>query len=413
VVRTLFLTAVCISSLFAEDIRISKDSMWVYNSNASSKADVVIFRNNSSASIRLDSAYIKIEEMDTVNFIRLISQNKMEIAWNANWADTPFFSWSLESIGNNTYKLKKKENIPQDAIPLFFKGNNDSTQIFKLSIGNCFVCESRPYYPRYIKGSMKFYFSNGQVIVLRLYSDDLRTPVRTSLRRGSITTCLFGDSLDISSINDTCQKRKMSGGCPYNTCTVLTPDIRITSTKIYAPKGVLLLGTCLDSNCLDTLKQIPTSGYGDSADLAYISGGELFAIRTSEMNYAALYVVRTLSEMPIRQLKWIYQTDSTAVFIKVTSAQTTKREIKTGFPNLKSIVYRNNVRISWTPLSGTLKFQLFDCKGRRLHSWECDGQQGSYDAPMKTLNIAHSTHVLKILLHNEAVLTKEHRFVLP
>lgn len=205
----------------------------------------------------------------------------------------------------------------------------------------------------------------------------------------------------------------MSGGCPYNTCTILTPDIRITSTKIYAPQGVLFLGTCLDTNCLDTLKQVPKSGYGDSADLAYITGGEIFAIRTSEMNYAALYVVRTLSEMPIRRLKWIYQTDSTANFIKVTSAQTMRREIITTLKNVKTISNRDNFKISWTPVSGIFKIQLFDLKGRQLHSWECDGRQGSFTALVKDIQIAHSTKVLHILLHNEAGLTQEHHLLLP
>jgi hypothetical protein len=373
----------------------------------------VIFRSNSPVSIRLDSAYIKIEEMDTVNFSRLISQNRMEIAWNANWADTPFFSWSMESMGNNTFRLKKKEYIPQNATPLFFKENGDSSQIFKLSIGNCFICESMPYYPRYIKGGMKFYFSNGQVIALRLYSDDLRTPAKTSPRRGSIATCLFGDSLDFSSINDTCQKRKMSGGCPFNTCPILTPDVRITSTKIYAPKGVLYLGHNLDSNCLDTLKRVPQSGYVDSADLAYIAGGEIFAVRTSELNYAALYSIQTITEVPVRQFKWIYQPDSTADFIKVTSAQTTSREINIALKNVKTISNRNIFRISWTPVSGALQLKLFDLEGRQLHSWDCDGRQGSFEASIKNLNMAHSTQVFQILLHNESGLTKESCILFP
>jgi hypothetical protein len=412
--RSLLVFIVIISSLSATDIRISKDSMWVYNSNVSSKADAVIFSNNSFSAIHLDSMHVIIEEMDTIGFGYLPAGHGMEAAWNAKSTHYPYFVWRLESIGNKEFVLKKEEFIPPDSLPLSFTGNGDSAQIFKLSIGYCFICESMPRYPRYFKGTMKFYFNNGQTIAIRLYSDDLRTPVKTSLRRGSIETCLDNDSLDFSSINDTCQKRNSSGGsCSFNTCVIAIPDVRMTQQKAYAKKGIMDLGFFSDTNCLDTLKRVPSSGYLDSVNFLYTLHGHVFAVRTSEMNYAVLHFLGSGSGLPFNYLKWAYQPDGTADFIKVTSVQTIRREPNTTLGNVKTILNRNNFMVSWAPVSGTLQFQLFDLKGRQLHYWECDGRQGAIDAPMKELNIAPSTHILQILLHNETELTKKRCILLP
>ena len=401
--RSLLVILLCICSLSAEDIRISKDSLWVYNSIFSSKADAVIFRNNSPAAIHLDSANIVVEEMDTVGLPQTAGQS-MELAWSGNPASNPYFIWTMESAGSNEFVLKKRTFLPAESQPLSFTGNGDSNQIFKLSIGYCLLPECRPYYPRYIKGNMKFYFSNGQIIALRLYSDDLRTPIKTPPRRGLIETCMFKDSLDFSSINDTCQikKNKSGGACPYNTCPVLTPDVRITATKIYASKGVLFLGRILDTNCLDTLKRVPKSGYLDSTAFANYEGGQAFAIRTSEMNYAVLYSLPVRSEMPFIQFKWIYQPDTSADFIKVTSVQTTRQEMNATLRNVKAISNRDNIMVSWTPVPGTLQFKLFDLKGRQVYDWECDGQQGAVAVTMKTVKTAHSMHMLQILWYNDA-----------
>ncbi len=412
--RSILVIVICISGLSAEDIQVSKDSLQAYNSDISSKADAVIFRSNTASAIHLDSAHIIMEEMGKMDVDPLPAGHSMEVAWNANPTSDSYFVWTMDSIGNSSYRLNKKYFYPAEAAPLSFKEIGDSIQIFKLSIAYCFVCETRPYYPRSIKGNMKLHFSNGQEIVLRLYSDDLRTPVTTSPRRGSIETCLFGDSLDFSLINDTCQKRNMSGGsCSFNTCAVLAPDVRITQNTMYAPKGILFLGRCSDTNCLDTLKRVPVSGYLDSVDFGNFTGGHVFAVKTSEMNYAAVHLLYSGSGLPFRRFKWVYQPDSTADFIKVTSVQTTRRTMNTTLRNLKTISKRDNILISWTPINGAMQFRLFDLKGRQLHYWECDGRHGAMEASLKALKMAHSMHMLQILLHDEAEIAKENCILLP
>jgi hypothetical protein len=112
----------------------------------------------------------------------VLAEKRMEASWSGNSTNQPFYSWRMDSIGKSEYVLKKKEFIPWDATPPSFHAGNDSIQISRLSIGSCFVCAELPIYPRYIKGKLQLYFSNGQAIALRLYSDDLRTPVKMTMR---------------------------------------------------------------------------------------------------------------------------------------------------------------------------------------------------------------------------------------
>jgi hypothetical protein len=197
-----------------EDIRISKDSLWVYNSYISSKADAITLKSNSSAAVRLDSANIIVEEMDTTG-LGLSPGSSMEVAWGANSGLTPFFIWNTESIGNNEFTLKKRSFLPQGSEPLSFKQAGDSSQIFKCSIGYCLLPECRPLYPTYFKGKLKLFFSNNQMVTVKLYSDDLRTPVRASVRRGSIATskntAIAVFSIDGRKISSMDQLKRMNG----------------------------------------------------------------------------------------------------------------------------------------------------------------------------------------------------------
>ena len=187
--------------LFAQDITVSKDSLWVYNSIVSSKADEVIFTSESSAPITLDSARIVVDEIDTTG---LPAGQRMEAAWSANPAMNPFFIWHLESAGNNEYLLKKGSFLPSGVdMPLTFKKNGDSSRIFKFSVGYCLLPECRPLYPRYLRGALQLFFSNSQVVALRLYSDDLRekTSAYMTKREKSIALRNVNAVRDVYSIN--------------------------------------------------------------------------------------------------------------------------------------------------------------------------------------------------------------------
>jgi hypothetical protein len=94
------------------------------------------------------------------------------------------------------------------------------------------------------------------------------------------------------------------------------PDVKMTLNQTYAAFGILDLGKCPDTGCIGTLTSVPTSGYLDSADFSYNKMGHLFAIRTSEMNYALLYMYAWGSGLPFKAFKWAYQPDGTPDFNK-------------------------------------------------------------------------------------------------
>jgi hypothetical protein len=142
--------------------------------------------------------------------------------------------------------------------------------------------------------------------------------VNAAPRRGLIQTYSFQDSLDFSAINDSCQKRPAStgGSWSFNGCVMAIPDVKMTLGSTYAANGILDLGKCSDSGCIGTLTSVPTSGYLDSLSFSYDKLGHLFAIRTSEMNYALLYMYAWGSGLPFKAFKWAYQPDGTPDFNK-------------------------------------------------------------------------------------------------
>ena len=142
--------------------------------------------------------------------------------------------------------------------------------------------------------------------------------VNAAPRRGLIQTYSFQDSLDFSAINDSCQKRPAStgGSWSFNGCVMAIPDVKMTLGSTYAANGILDLGKCSDSGCIGTLTSVPTSGYLDSLSFSYDKFGHLFAIRTSEMNYALLYMYAWGSGLPFKAFKWAYQPDGTPDFNK-------------------------------------------------------------------------------------------------
>jgi hypothetical protein len=173
----LAITALC-AAAFAQDITVSKDSIRVYNSLISSYADEIIFTSHTSAPVHLDSAFVIIDEMDTIGFTWAFLQKLMQVEWKGNYGSTQLYLWKMDSVGPDKYKLMKQEFRPPTDTPLSFSGTGTTSRMFFLEIGFCFICDRTPAYPKYIKGKMQLYFSNGQVVELKLWSNDLRTGVR-------------------------------------------------------------------------------------------------------------------------------------------------------------------------------------------------------------------------------------------
>jgi hypothetical protein len=162
--------AALVLAAFAQDITVSKDSIQVYNNFVSSYVDEVAFTSHSSATIRLDSAYVTITESD----ISPLSSKFGEMSWRSTLSGTQQFVWILDSIAPRTFRLNKKGFEPPASQPLVFSGTGQTSRMSLLEIGYCFICEVYSMYPKFIKGTMRLFFSNQQIVDLKLWSRDYR-----------------------------------------------------------------------------------------------------------------------------------------------------------------------------------------------------------------------------------------------
>jgi hypothetical protein len=209
----IWILALCLIAS-AQDLTVSKDSIKVYNNSISSFADEVIFTSQTSTPVHLDSMFILIAEMDTVGFAWAFQQKLMQVEWKGNYGSTQRYLWKMDSVGPDKYKLIKQEFRPPTDTPLTFSGSGTTSRMFFLQIGFCFVCDRTPAYPKYIKGTMRLFFSNSQVVELKLWSQDLRTGVKT--RNYSTTQLLnsrrFGVPEGVSTSSRTSSFKYLANG---------------------------------------------------------------------------------------------------------------------------------------------------------------------------------------------------------
>jgi hypothetical protein len=176
----------------AQDITISKDSLRIYNNPMSSSADEITFTSHTSTAVMLDSAFITVAQMDTAGLTAVIAAKNLQAVWTGYTPAAANYQWSMDSVSPSTYKLTINYSSGSSA-PLSFSGNGATSQIFRFQIGACFYCSRLPEYPKYFKGTLSLFFSNGQVIELKLWSQDLRVAVRQRLssRQPSTTSLSY------------------------------------------------------------------------------------------------------------------------------------------------------------------------------------------------------------------------------
>jgi hypothetical protein len=164
--------AVVVCDIYADDVVLSKDSIWIRNSvKSNSKDDSVTLTNNGPNQVGLDSIGVHFIELDTIGFSLAISNNHFEALIGEIYHDKRSSYYDkIKPVGGNEYRILFATSSKQ---PFSINASGDSVTLCPL-FGFCFVCSSLPRYPKYLKGSLRLYFSNGETDTLRFYSDDLR-----------------------------------------------------------------------------------------------------------------------------------------------------------------------------------------------------------------------------------------------
>jgi hypothetical protein len=164
----------------AQDITFSKDSLKSCNRIGSYADDSIVFTNTSSTTIYLDSARIIFYELDTIGlFLQTIPGLQIELSEHGHGGSIGWIVNPTEKIDDNEYMIAFSPWTSSRNPPFYMGPSGDST-ILKLVIANCLMCDP-PKHPRYSRGLLQMYFSNGQTVALRFYSDDLRTATVTRI----------------------------------------------------------------------------------------------------------------------------------------------------------------------------------------------------------------------------------------
>ncbi|HUI93032.1 MAG TPA: hypothetical protein VLX68_12360 [Chitinivibrionales bacterium] len=157
-----------------QDITASDSTIQIYNNSLMSFADGVQFTSHSPATIHLDSAVVHVDTMDTTGMQSPVPQ----LSWKNEDPIQAQFVWRMDSTGSNNYRLTKIAFAPLNAQPLSFSGTDTTEAIFMVEIGFLYPLDMAPKFVRTFRGSLKLFFSNGQIMTLGLTAHDLNAGVK-------------------------------------------------------------------------------------------------------------------------------------------------------------------------------------------------------------------------------------------
>ncbi len=161
------------SSVHAADITVVKDSVKIRNDQYSESGDSIVLRNTSPAEVRLDSARILISELDTETPMFHIDEGEFSM-YGTFFGTEINYHYYFIPVGASEYNLRVTSSIAT----LFVIGDSGGSMVLTdLQITGCRMC-AMTILPKYIRGTLRFFFDNGQTVDIRLYSDDLRTGVK-------------------------------------------------------------------------------------------------------------------------------------------------------------------------------------------------------------------------------------------
>lgn len=171
---SLFIPLLFCSLLYANSVKVSKDSLWICNDILSSKDDAVIFY--STIPVKLDSLHIQFSVLDTTGISTFLINSKMAMAVAerrlSDSATMAFREFPLLKTSELSFRADIASGVP----PLLdLQLTSDSISLSRLQFGFCFMCSSYPRYPKYMRGKLILFFSNQETVTINIYSNDLRT----------------------------------------------------------------------------------------------------------------------------------------------------------------------------------------------------------------------------------------------
>ncbi|MBN1757001.1 MAG: hypothetical protein JW863_01705 [Chitinispirillaceae bacterium] len=158
-------------SAFSQSITLSRDSLWVRNSDLLNRDDTILVTNHGLQAVWLDSAGIILTGLYTGRLqIGITSIQVMLAEYRDSVRNIYYFS--IDSTSPGEHRL-----LSPVSKPMFSIGASGGTTVLgSMRIGGNFFGDI-PVYPQFVEGLLRLYFSNGEVIGINFYSDDLRPTV--------------------------------------------------------------------------------------------------------------------------------------------------------------------------------------------------------------------------------------------
>jgi hypothetical protein len=187
-VKSFIIAIMLVAASFADNITLSKDSLLVFNEHGSGKPDSLLLKNTGTSSVGLDSARIYFDVFDTTrSFGRYKSSMPLLEMREQHGIQTNAYDFSMTSIALSEYRLTSIISIVAKPLTI---APGDSTMLFTLIIGDN-LWGNVPVYPDYVKGTLRLYFTNNQIMTINFKSNAPgSTSVRTSHQGpGTVLRC--------------------------------------------------------------------------------------------------------------------------------------------------------------------------------------------------------------------------------
>ena len=120
------------------------------------------------------------------------------------------------------------------------------------------------------------------------------------------------------------------------------------------------------------------------------------------MNYALLYYRGIGSGLPFNDFRWAYQPDGTPNFggatIISSMAQATQKDLR----KIEASLFHGVAFVSWTPMPGRTRLNLFDLKGGLLQKSDYDATQGTANVRLESNRTGQQAKVLQAILNDKS-----------